>query len=74
MCSFYLAYQKIFQTLSAKFDLREIASHFPLSWSQYEKLLAVKDANARSFYEAEALRGGWSVRQLDRQINSLFNR
>jgi hypothetical protein len=24
------------------------------------------------FYETEALRGGWSVRQLDRQINSLF--
>ena len=25
-----------------------------------------------SFYEKEALRGGWSVRQLDRQINSQF--
>jgi predicted nuclease of restriction endonuclease-like (RecB) superfamily len=28
--------------------------------------------NARAFYEAEALRGGWSVRQLDRQIGSQF--
>ena len=28
--------------------------------------------NAREFYEAEALRGGWSVRQLDRQISSQF--
>ena len=27
---------------------------------------------ARAFYETEALRGGWSVRQLDRQINSQF--
>src|SRR6185437_1401687 len=27
---------------------------------------------ARSFYEDEALRGGWSVRQLDRQIESQF--
>lgn len=27
---------------------------------------------ARKFYEAEALRGGWSVRQLDRQISTLF--
>lgn len=26
-----------------------------------------------SFYEAEALRGGWSVRQLDRQICSQFH-
>jgi predicted nuclease of restriction endonuclease-like (RecB) superfamily len=60
------------QTLSAKFDLRDIAKQFPLSWSHYVKLLAVKDVDARSFYEAESLRGGWTVRQLDRQINSQF--
>ena len=36
------------------------------------RLLSVKDEQARKFYEAEALGGGWSVRQLDRQINSLF--
>ncbi len=28
--------------------------------------------NARGFYEAEALQGGWSVRQLRRQIGSQF--
>jgi hypothetical protein len=27
---------------------------------------------AREFYETEALRGGWTVRQLDRQIGSQF--
>ncbi len=32
----------------------------------------MKDALARQFYEAEALRGGWSFRQLDRQIDSLY--
>ena len=32
----------------------------------------VKDTHARRFYETEALRGGWSVRQLDRQIGSQF--
>ena len=31
-----------------------------------------QDDHARQFYEAEALRGGWSVRQLDRQIGSQF--
>jgi predicted nuclease of restriction endonuclease-like (RecB) superfamily len=36
------------------------------------RLLSVKNEQARKFYETEALRGGWSVRQLDRQINSLF--
>ena len=27
---------------------------------------------ARAFYESEAIRGGWSVRQLDRQISTQF--
>ena len=52
--------------------LGELAEHFPLPWSHYARLLSVKNQNARSFYEAEALRGGWTVRQLDRQIQSQF--
>jgi predicted nuclease of restriction endonuclease-like (RecB) superfamily len=35
-------------------------------------LLSVKNANARTFYEAEALRGGWTIRQLARQIGTQF--
>src|SRR5262249_51574156 len=57
---------------SVTFDLAEITRCFPLSWSHYVKLVAVRDAKAREFYEAEALRGGWTVRQLDRQIGSQF--
>ena len=45
---------------------------FPLPWSHYVALLAVKDLDARSFYEREALAGGWSIRQLKRQIGSQF--
>jgi predicted nuclease of restriction endonuclease-like (RecB) superfamily len=45
---------------------------FRLPWSHYVRLLAVDNPNARAFYEAEALRGGWSVRQLRRQIDSQF--
>lgn len=52
--------------------LQALAVRFPLPWSHYVKLLTVKDESARRFYEEEALRGGWSVRQLDRQIGSLF--
>ncbi|EMB2824204.1 PDDEXK nuclease domain-containing protein [Pseudomonas aeruginosa] len=52
--------------------LDELAQVFPLPWSAYVRLLTVKDEHARRFYEAEALRGGWSVRQLDRQIGSQF--
>ncbi|HEY5866889.1 MAG TPA: PDDEXK nuclease domain-containing protein [Candidatus Tectomicrobia bacterium] len=60
------------QVASTPFDLTEVAHRFPLSWSHYVKLLAIKDAKAREFYEAEALRGGWTVRQLARQIGSQF--
>src|SRR5439155_16290581 len=48
------------------------AAAFPLPWSHYVRLLPVNGALARQFYHAEALRGGWSVRQLDRQIASQF--
>ena len=60
------------QTASVESSLTSIASRFPLSWSAYVRLLSMKNINAREFYETEALRGGWSVRQLDRQINSQF--
>lgn len=52
--------------------LDELAQVFTLPWSAYVRLLSVKDDHGRQFYEAEALRGGWSVRQLDRQIGSQF--
>ena len=45
---------------------------FPLPWSHYVRLLAVESREGREFYEVEALRGGWTVRQLDRQIASQF--
>ncbi len=49
-----------------------ITSAFPLSWSHYVRLITVENPHARAFYEAEAVRGGWSVRQLDRQIRAQF--
>ena len=64
----------ILQTVSEKSQppgtvLDTIAKYFPLPWSAYVRLLSVKNENARDFYEAEALRAGWSVRQLDRQVH-----
>lgn len=66
---------QIVQTASGKSphdELRALASRFPLPWSHYVKLLAVDDPAARAFYEAEAIRGGWTVRQLARQIGSQY--
>lgn len=60
------------QTVSAPLAWSELTHAFPLPWSAYVRLLSVKDGHARHFYETEALRGGWSVRQLDRQIGSQF--
>jgi len=48
------------------------ADIFPLSWSHYVRLMAVEKPQGRAFYEVEAIRGGWSIRQLDRQIESQF--
>jgi len=46
-----------------------------LSWTHYRTLLKVERREARDFYEIEAIRNGWSARQLERQINTfLFDR
>ena len=63
MRQFYLKYQK-FQTVSGK-----------LSWSHYAELLSIEEDLSRQFYENQSLKENWSVRELNRQINSaLFHR
>jgi predicted nuclease of restriction endonuclease-like (RecB) superfamily len=52
--------------------LSAVAHILPLPWTHYVRLLRVRNPHAREFYAREALAGGWSVRQLDRQINSQF--
>lgn len=83
MRAFHLAWprDRILQTLSGELPdtqtmavsgLVVLAEAFPLPWSAYVALLGVRTETARTFYETEALRGGWSVRQLKRQIDSQF--
>ena len=56
-------------------SVTELAERFALGWSHYVTLLAVADADARRFYEIEAVANGWSVRELRRQVaSSLFER
>ncbi len=50
----------------------DLLAAFPMPWSAYVRLLSVTNELARDSYETEALRGGWSVRQLDRQFSSQF--
>lgn len=64
---------RIRQTLSDESDLLgPVSAKLLLPWPHYVKLLSLKNDLAGRFYEAEALRGGWTVRQLDRQIQTQF--
>jgi hypothetical protein len=52
--------------------ISRLAHRFPLPWSHYVRLLKVAKPEARAFYEAEALCNGWTARQLDRQVTTLY--
>lgn len=43
-----------------------------LSYSHIEKLVDIDDETKRAFYQVECIRGNWSVRELKRQIASLY--
>ena len=43
-----------------------------LSWSHYRLLMRIENENARKFYMEEAVKSGWSVRQLERQIGTFY--
>lgn len=43
-----------------------------LSWTHYRLLMRVENEKARTFYLAEAVKSGWSSRQLARQIDTMF--
>lgn len=43
-----------------------------LSYTHLEQLFAIEDPLKRTFYEMECIKGTWSVRELKRQIDSLY--
>ena len=43
-----------------------------LSYTHIEQFLGISDPQKRLFYEIECIKGTWSVRELRRQINSLY--
>ena len=43
-----------------------------LSYSHFELLMEIDEPLKRTFYEIESMRGNWSVRELKRQIASLY--
>jgi predicted nuclease of restriction endonuclease-like (RecB) superfamily len=53
------------------FPIRATLWH-ELSWSHYRLLMKVENEERREFYGRECAESTWSVRQLERQINSFF--
>ena len=60
MRKFYLTYP-IWKTVSAK-----------LSWSHYLELIKIEEEQKRNFYLNETINSRWSVRELQRQRDSLL--
>ena len=75
MRQFYLVYLPIFQTVSRKSETapqisQTLSGKFPLSWSHYLFLMGISNPAERQFYETEAAKERWSLREMKRQFNS----
>ncbi len=73
MRAFYLLYGKSTTLLSNSDSDNSTERNYPkftLSWSHYLKLMRIDDELERKFYEIEAYKNNWSVRELDRQFDS----
>ena len=74
---FFRTFPGIAQTVSAKSPESAITTPpelilTRLSFSQIVELLKIDESLKRTFYEIEAIKGNWSVRELKRQIGSLL--
>ena len=43
-----------------------------LGWSHYRLLMRISDEKERTFYTEECVKSAWSVRQLERQIHTMY--
>ena len=72
MRSFFIIYS-IGQTVSDELKKLPASAKIPvfkLSWSHYLKLMRIDNLNERRFYEIEANKNNWSLRELQRQFDS----
>lgn len=68
------------QSPIAQFSPDEVAEQLPyitelvskLSFTHFSLLLPIEDLLKRRFYEVECIKGTWSVRELKRQIDTLY--
>lgn len=65
-------YLRFYRTFPEMIDTVCRKSHIRLSWSHYRILLQVTDSIARNWYEKEAYEQTWSVRTLQRNVNTQY--
>ncbi len=61
---------KIAIAQSAIGQFKKLKFPFKLSWTHYIQLLKIKNTAERNFYEIEAAKNSWNVKELQRQYNS----
>ena len=71
MKKFYLTY-KIGHTLCDQKEKNSSTLWKQLSWSHNRIIMNISDKKRRMFYLEECIKSNWSVRQLERQINSFY--
>ena len=67
-------------SVQSLWNMRQFYNAFPilstlwreLSWSHYKLLIRIENQKAREWYIKESIASNWSVRALERQINSLY--
>lgn len=69
---FFNMFPKIVDAVSQQFGKVDASSPKLLPWTLYRELIRVEDAEARKWYEQEALREMWSSRTLHRNIGSQY--
>ena len=67
MRKFYLVFSNDEKTKSL---ISESINPFQLSWTDYIRLMRIDDIKERKFYEIEAKQENWTVREMERQIDT----
>lgn len=66
----YTVCTKSIINVDANYDVVQLCPE--LTWSHYRLIIRVKNPQARAYYINEAIKEGWSTRNLERNINSLY--
>lgn len=64
--------KKIVRSLTAQSFRQDLGLLQRLSFTHFEQLFSLDSPEKRAFYEQQCLEGGWSVRELKRQIATLY--